>query len=179
MQFFNKLSIREKSIIVGGGVVLVLFLLYFFVVAGMVARKSQIETKVEREREKETLLSQYVTEYESLRVERDQLRNKIKERDENFSLAREISEIQSQLSFPSQTAKPGKPSTKFDSYIQSKTSINYKGKTLDQIVNFLYALEKPERGIIVENFRLQPSKDRKQFTFSINLYSVSLVDSKK
>lgn len=179
MQFFNKLSIREKSIIVGGGVVLVLFLLYFFVVAGMVEKKSLIENRVEKERAKQQLLSQYVVEYESLKLERDQLRNKIKERDKNFSLAREISEIQSELNFPSQTAKPGKPSTKFDSYIQSSTSINYRGKTLDQIVKFLYALEKPERGIIIKNFRLQPGKNRKQFTFSINLYSVSLVDGQK
>ena len=179
MHFFNKLSIREKSVIVGGGVILVLFLMYFFVVAGMVERKSQIEKKVEVERDKEELLSQYVVEYDSLKLERDQLRDRIKERDKNFSLAREISEIQSELNFPSQTVNPGNPRTKFDSYIQVGTSIRYKDKSLDDIVKFLYALEKPERGIIVENFRLEPTKDRKKFGFNINLYSVSLVDIKK
>ena len=120
-----------------------------------------------------------IVEGARLRIQNHQLRNRIKERDKNFSLAREISEIQSELNFPSQTVNPGNPRTKFDSYIQVGTSIRYKDKSLDDIVKFLYAIEKPERGIIVENFRLEPSKNRKKFAFNINLYSVSLVDINK
>jgi len=177
MQFFNKLSLREKSIIIGGAVFLVMFLLYFLVISGLIERSATLKKKVDDEREKQQLISLYVEEYESLVQERDLLRKKIKERDVNFSLAREVSEIQNQLGFPSRRIDPERPRTKFEKYTQVGTRISYTGKALNEIVNFLYEVEKPERGIIVENFRLEPlAKDRGRFNFNIKLYSVSLIE---
>ena len=163
----------------GGLIFLVLFLLYFFVVAGQVKRIGSLKREVRKEREKKAIIGEYVRAYVDLVAERDFLQKKLKDRAEDFALNSEVSKIETDLKFPNSQLKPRRESQIHDVYSVSRAEIKYADKSLDEIKNYLYELEKPERCIIVKSFKLEPHrKDRGKFTFNIHIYSVSLIEPK-
>jgi len=174
----RKLSLREKTVIMGGAVFLVLFLLYFFLVSPQLKRISSLKDRIDKLQKTYQNALTIVDEYELLVAERDQLKKKLLDQDPNFNLSLEVSKIETMLDFKNNSLRPGTKPQLFDVYSRSWADVKYQDKSLDEIVNYLYELEKPEHGIIVEKFRLEPLvKNRENFNFNINLYSVSLMQT--
>ncbi len=172
-----KLSLREKTVIVGGTIFLVLFLLYFFVISPQLGRISSLKDRIKKLQDTYANIVTVVNEYERLVAERDQLKKKLLDRDPNFNLNREVSKIETMLDFKNNSLTPGYDRQLFDVYSKSRAAVRYQSKSLDKIVDYLYELEKPEHGIIVDRFKLEPKsgKERNRFNFNINLYSVSIM----
>ena len=171
----HRLSLREKSVIVGGVVFLVLFMIYALAVSPLrqrikdsEKRKSDLEI-IHREIDGANLV------YDELVNERDQLKKKLLDRDPNFDLSQEIARINTALNFKIDTLKPHSERKKLKIYAYYGADVRYQNKTIEEIVSYLYEIEKPEYAIIVKSFRIMPQKKRDLLNFNIDLYSVGLI----
>ena len=177
----RKLSLREKSVIIGSGIILVLFLLFTFGVKPLWERIGGLNDRKKKLEDSYTMITAMADQYDERIQERDDLKKKLRDRDPNFNLPQKISEINKKLNFKYTSLKRHKEYKKLNIYSYYGAKVIYKNKTLEEIVNYLYEIEKPEQNIIVNKFKLNPQasrkRDRESFNFDIDLYSVGLIES--
>ena len=177
----RKLSLREKSVIIGSGIFLMLFLLFTFGIKPLGERIVELKTQIETLEKEYTVIAAMAGQYDARIGEREKLKKKIKDRDPNFNLPQEITKIDTKLNFKYTSLKRHKEHKKLNIYAYYGATVIYKDKSLEEIVNYLYEIEKPEYGIIVDEFKLTPKKskrgERDLLDFDIDLYSVGFIES--
>jgi len=177
----RKLSLREKSVIIGSGIFLLLFLLYTFGIKPLGERIAELKKQIEDLGKEYIVIAARADQYDERIREREELKKKIKDRGSNFNLPQEITKIDTKLNFKYTSLKRHKEHKKLNIYAYYGATVIYKNKSLEEIVNYLYEIEKPEYGIIVDEFKLTPQKskrgNRDLLNFDIDLYSVGLIES--
>ncbi|MCK5547762.1 MAG: type II secretion system protein M, partial [Thermoplasmata archaeon] len=161
----RKLSVREELFLAIGALAVLVLVLYITLIKPTLGKISDLEREIPVAREKHNRVVLLGNTYRSCLNEREQLRRTMEARESEVELGKLITDIQRKLNFESQTSNPQSPEKITGGYIKSKLRVHYRNKSLDEIRNFLYEIEKPVHGIIIQSLKLTPDmRERKRFS---------------
>ena len=163
-----KLARREKYLISTAAALVSAFLLFQFLVFPFFEKREQFRKGI-RAKEKElremTVLS---ARYQDLKKNSSQMENILSRRNRSFTLFSFLEHAAGEAQVKDHI-KYMKPSTSKGSgpYIESLVEMKLEGITLDQLVNYLYRIEKPEDLTVIRRVSISDNKKEEGYLDSI------------
>jgi hypothetical protein len=168
---------NEKLALYIAGSLLVLIILWIILIYPAANSIKELSKSLESKKESLKKALEFKNQYNALGQNVKKFSDIISRRDPNFSLKQTISDIENKINFRSTQAKAENIKKLGKDYIETSIDYTYTGKTLDEIIKFLYEIEDPSKVISISRFELQPSSDGTKFdTLRILLSVVTKVE---
>jgi len=171
----RKLKKSEKNALYTAAVIVVLICLWLAWINPVRDDIVSLSKKIEKEEIYLKDVGNLKQEYLTLEYRIREYREIISRRPENFSLKKYITNVESELNFPNRR-QSGESIRKLGTeYIRTKIDYSYRGKSLEQIKNYLYKIEDPLNAIIIDSILLKPdTATGKKFDIDIRLSVVTV-----
>ena len=166
----RQLKKKERYTLYTAGVIVVLILLWITWINPMRTSIGELSGKIQTKKDHHKAVTDLKNDYLQTELDIRKYTEIISRRPENFSLERFISSVENELSFPSRSSRPTESRKQLSQdYVRTKITYQYQGKTLGEIVDFLYRIEDPVNAIIINHFSLTPSKAKRGAVFDMSL----------
>jgi len=167
------ISHREKNIIIAGGIFLVCFLSYWFVIVPKREELKSLKDRVLRMTKEYEQIGSIEKQYNRLTSETESVKQRIGRRGTDFDLSAFVAEKEKQQNFTRTTQSPPH-SEAYGDFEKQTSTFSYQNKSLDQIVEFLKQVEKPENVVSIEWLAFKPKPtDPSQLSLDIRLATVA------
>jgi len=163
---------RERRVIIAGGVFLVGFVGVWFVLRPARDNLDELKAAVRAMDKEYKEIQKIEAQHRILKEETDPVMQRILQRRKGFDISAFMAETEARLNFTRTRETPLRP-TPYGDYEKRSSTFFYDDKTLDQIVQFLKEIEKPENVLGVEYVRIQPkTTERSKLSLEIKLATV-------
>lgn len=159
----RNLKKTEKYAIYAAGFILVLILLWIVWINPTRNNIDATRRLIVQKQNDLTLARKYKQDYLFYESATRQYSSIIELRPKDFSLKQHIANLEARLNFPSSIQRSENIKKLGADYIKTTIDYTYNGKTLEEIVNYLYEIEEPQYAIGLSNFELKPNADGKKF----------------
>ncbi len=168
---------QQEQLLIVLGALVVLLLLVYGVITG-VTRSAYAEAKesVREAKKAHTAAVDLREQYERRGREIEVRKKRISQQDRDFDLGSFIAEVEAELNFAHRGAtSPSGRDFAGGKYTGTRITYTYEGKSLKDIIRFLYKIEDPSRGIIITNIKLVVADEATgtHFTMTITLSVVT------
>ena len=146
-----KLGKREKYIVAAAGAVIGLFILLKVILFPFFEKRSQLERGIAAKQKSLHEMIQLQREYEHLKEGAQEILSDLEKRDKNFSLFAYLEKMAADTGIK-EHIKYMKPSSSAGSgpYIESAVEVKLVGISLEQLTQYLYFVEDPEKSIWIK-----------------------------
>ena len=154
-----KLGKREKYMVAGAGVVLGLFILLKVILFPFFEKRSQLERGLAAKQKTLQEITQLQREYECLKGGAQEILAALAKREQKFSLFAHLEKMAADTGIKDHI-KYMKPSSSAGSgpYIESAVEMKLVGISLEQLTNYLYFVEDPEKSIWIKRASIKAQK---------------------
>ncbi|MDJ0623111.1 MAG: type II secretion system protein GspM [Desulfocapsaceae bacterium] len=175
---FDRLEPRERLIVTIGGCVFLVFLILQFIVAPYLEATQQLDRSLASRKGDIVELQLLQQEYQQLQVQAGGIREKLEKRSADFSLFTFLDSqatataIKNYISY----MKPSTTEGGETELIESMVEMKIQEIPLEQLVNFLKAIESPENVVSIKRVSLQQSGQQSNALDAI-LQIITFVDN--
>ena len=174
----RNLKKNEKTALYTAGALVVLILLWLVLLNPMRGEIASLKSLINKKRESLKTTHQLKVEYLVVENDLKKYRDIINHPNrKGFSLNRHVTDIEKKLNFISKDQKAENPKKLGTEYIKSTIDYTYLGKSLEEIISFLYDVENPADAISISKFDLKPGEKGKKFDLRISLSAVTKVEN--
>ena len=154
-----QLGKREKYMVAGAGVVLGLFILLKGILFPFLDKRSHLERGIEAKQKALQEMLQLQKEYEYLKGGAQEILGALEERKKNFSLFAHLEKIAADTGIKDHI-KYMKPSSSVGSgpYVEATVEMKLVGISLEQLTQYLYFVEDPEKIIWIKRASIKTQK---------------------
>lgn len=173
----RRLTQQEQLLIVLGALVVLLLLVYGVITGVTRSAYGDAEKSLDQAKEAHQDAIDLRRKYEQLGREIEVRKERISSQDTTFDLGSFIAEVEGSFTPPFEHKGATSPSDQNfagDKYTRTRITYTYEAKRLDDIIQFLYKIEDPTRGIIITNIKLVTDEATgTRFTMTITLSVVT------
>lgn len=159
----RNLKKSEKMAIYIAGAIIVLIILWIVWINPTRSSIDNLRKVIVQKQNYLKLAQKYKQEYIAYEAAARQYSSIIETRPKDFSLKQYVANIEGKLNFLSSIQRPESTKKLGLDYLKTTIDYTYNGKSLQEIINYLYELEDPQYGIGITNFELKPNADGKKF----------------
>ncbi len=172
----RKLKKTEKNSLYIGVVIVVLICVWLAWINPMRDDIINLSKNIEKKERSLKDVGNLKQEYLALEYRIREYREIISRRPENFSLKKYITNVENELNFRSKRQSGESIRQLGTDYIRTKIEFSYRGKSLEEIKNYLYKIEDLLNAIIIDSILLKPdTATGKKFDMDIRLSVVTTV----
>ncbi len=163
----RQLKRSEKKILYTGAVVVVLVFLQFVWIGPAREDNASLAKKIVMQDTHLKDAMHLKEEYLILENEINDYREIISRRPPDFSLKHYITSVENKLDFANRSRSAENIKKLGLEYARTKIDYKYTGKTLEQIVEYLYRIEDPQKAIIIDGIQLKPNLSKRGEVFDL------------
>jgi hypothetical protein len=154
-----KLGKREKYMVAGAGAVLGLFILLRLILFPFFEKRSQLERGITAKQEALKEIIELQREYKHLKEGAQDILSALEKREKSFSLFAHLEKMASETGIK-EHIKYMKPSSSAGNgpYVESAVEMQLVGISLEQLTQYLYLVENPEKIIWIKRASIKAQK---------------------
>lgn len=175
MGYYERLSDRERLIVVVSGVALItLSILIFF--GSMIGSINRLERRIARESEVVQTIERLKVEYAKSRTDVGRLESVVRRTPSTFSLSSHLESIAQQYNIKPESMSP-KPVPPIELYREVQVEVKIGKVNLRELTDYLYSIESSNQIIRVNSISIKPNSKNPAFLNAV--FSVSAFMAKE
>lgn len=151
------LKSRERKIIAAAAALVLLMLMHMLIVSPLLEKRENLKQRIDRARDQLVELRALEKEYDQILEETRQINEQIRSRPAGFTLFSFLDQTANKLKLKNHLAsmKPSRRNLE-GNLVEDLVEVRLEGISLENLVSFLYEIERSSAPTAIANIRIQP-----------------------